>query len=53
MNAIEADPETAGVPDFTAIIQSRRIAGELLEAIKALTKSPGPETGAGRNEAGD
>jgi len=43
MKAIEAEAETAGVPDFTAILQTRRIVGELLESIKALTKSPGPE----------
>ena len=43
----EADPEMAGVPDFTdekgmAILQTRRIVGELLESVKALTKSPSP-----------
>lgn len=42
MKAIEAKAETAGVPDFTAILLTRRI-GELLETIKALTKSPSPE----------
>ena len=45
----EVDPETAGVPDFTdvkgmAILQTRNIVGELLEYVKALTKSPAPET---------
>src|SRR5208282_2276873 len=39
----EADPETAGVPDFTgmAILETRRIVGELLESVKAVTSSPG------------
>ena len=41
----EADPDMAGVPDFTdekgmAILQTRRIVGELLESVKALTKPP-------------
>ena len=38
--------ETIVVPDFsdegTAIRETRRIVGELLEAVKALTKSIGP-----------
>ena len=43
----EADPETAGVPDFTdekgmAILQTRNIAVELLERVMALIKSPSP-----------
>lgn len=47
MKAIEADAETAGVPDFTdekgmAILQTRHMMGELLERVKALTKSAGP-----------
>jgi hypothetical protein len=46
----EADPETAGVPDFTdvkgmAILETRHIVGELLESIKAMTKSTSPEDG--------
>jgi hypothetical protein len=44
----EADPEMAGVPDFTdekgmAILQTRHMMGELLERVKALTKSPSPK----------
>ena len=43
----EADPDMAGVPDFTdekgmAIFQTRRIVGELLESVKALAKSSSP-----------
>ena len=42
------DPETAGVPDFTdekgmAILQTRHMMGELLERVKALTKSRSPK----------
>ena len=41
-----ADPETAGVPDFTdakgmAILETRQIVRELQKSIKALTK-PSP-----------
>jgi hypothetical protein len=44
----EADPEYAGVPDFTdekgmAIFETRQMVRELLESVKALTKSPRPE----------
>ena len=54
----DADPETAGVPDFTdvkgmAILETRRIVGELQESVKALTKSPGQETGTRQIEAGE
>ena len=43
--AIEAEAETAGVPDFTdvkgtAILETRNMVGELLQSVKALTKSP-------------
>jgi plasmid stability protein len=45
-----ADPETAGVPDFTdvkgmAILETRRIVGELLESVKAVIKFPSPDDG--------
>ena len=50
MKAIDdkADPETAGVPDFTdikgmAILETRRIVGELLESVEAMIKSPSRE----------
>jgi hypothetical protein len=46
----EADPEMAGVPDFTdekgmAILQTRHIVAELLECVKAMTKPTRPEDG--------
>ena len=45
-----ADPETAAVPDFTdvkgmAILETRHMVGELLESVKAITKSTSPEDG--------
>lgn len=53
-----ADPETAGIPDFTdvkgmAILETRRIVGELQESVKALAKTSGPETGTRGIEAGE
>ncbi len=44
----EADPDMAGVPDFTdkkgmAIFQTRHMMDELLERVKALAKSPSPK----------
>ena len=39
----EADPEMAGVPDFTdkkgmAILQTHHMVAEVLESVKAMTK---------------
>ena len=46
----KAASEAAGIPDFTdikgmAILETRRMVGELLEAVKAITKSTSPEDG--------
>jgi Arc-like DNA binding domain len=46
----EADPEMAGVPDFTeegraAILQTRHMVAELLEFVKAMTEPTRPEDG--------
>jgi hypothetical protein len=45
-----ADPEMAGVPEFTdekgmAILQTRHMVAELLESVKAMTKPKRPEDG--------
>lgn len=50
----DADPETGGVLTFAdiegpAILETRRIVGELLKSVKALTKSPRPSDPNGKD----